>query len=379
MSKVHKVLIIGGGTGGLSAAIALKRKGIEAEIIEQDPALQVCGVGSIQPSNVLRAMRSLDLGDACIKHGQGFLGWHFCDAQGRMQAQLPSENVAGPGYPPVNGISKPALHKILTDAALAHGIRIRFGVTATKWTDLVKGVHVSFSDGTQQTYDLVIGADGTYSKTRSRLFGNVIRPQFTGQGVWHYQLQRPHDMNWGSLHYGKESKAGLVPLSESMLYLFLVTAEPGNPRMPADRLHLLMRKRLEEYGGIVGRLRDLLTDPAAVTYKPVEVVMAPFPWYRGRVMLIGEAARSGPPHLADAASMAIEDAVLLADLLAAAPDIKSALKRFALRRLPRALLSYETGLCLGEWERAESAGTPDASADHFHLFSRAYSRLMAPI
>jgi 2-polyprenyl-6-methoxyphenol hydroxylase-like FAD-dependent oxidoreductase len=333
MSKVHTVLIIGGSAGGLSAAIALKRKGIEAEVIEQNPALQVCGVGSIQPSNVLRAMRSLDLGDACIKHGRGFLGWHFCDAQGRMQAQLPGENVAGPGYPPVNGISMPALHKILVDAALSLGTRIQLGVTATKWKNLVNGVQVSFSDGTQQTYDLVIGADGTYSSTRSRLFADAIRPQFTGQGVWHCQLQRPHDMNWGSLHYGKESKAGLVPLSASTLWLFLVTAEPGKLRMPAERLHLLMRKRLEQYGGIVGRLRDLLTDPAAVTYRPVEVVMAPFPCYRGRVMLIGDAAHSGPPHLADAASTAIEHAVLLAELLAAAPDLKSALRSFALRRL----------------------------------------------
>jgi 2-polyprenyl-6-methoxyphenol hydroxylase-like FAD-dependent oxidoreductase len=379
MSIVQKVLIVGGGIGGLTAAIALKRKGIEAEVIEQNPAWSVYGVGIIQPSNMLRALRSLDLGDSCIEQGRGFRGWQFCDAQGELLAQLPSENVAGPGYPPANGISRPALHKILTETTLAQGTRVRLGVTATKLTDIADGVHVSFSDGTQDTYDLVIGADGVYSKTRSQLFGDAFRPQFTGQGVWRYNLPRPRDMEWGSLHYGKKSKAGLVPLSESMMYLLLVTAEPGNPRMPADQLHLLLRERLEEYSGIVGSLRDQITDPAAVVYRPMEVLMVPAPWYRGRVVLIGDAAHSGTPHLAEGAAMAIEDSVVLADLLADAASLKSALSRFVLRRLPRAQLVYETGLRLGQWEQAEWAGVPDPRADHGQLFSRAYSQLMAPI
>jgi 2-polyprenyl-6-methoxyphenol hydroxylase-like FAD-dependent oxidoreductase len=135
MSIVQKVLIIGGGIGGLTAAIALKRKGIDAEVIEQNPAWSVYGVGIIQPSNLLRALRSLDLGDACLEQGKGFLGWNFCDVQGNVLAQVPSENVAGPGYPPVNGISRPALHKILTDATLAQGTHVRLGVTATAFEE----------------------------------------------------------------------------------------------------------------------------------------------------------------------------------------------------------------------------------------------------
>jgi 2-polyprenyl-6-methoxyphenol hydroxylase-like FAD-dependent oxidoreductase len=379
MSIVQKVLIIGGGIGGLTAAVALKRKGIDAEVIEQNPAWSVYGVGIIQPSNMLRALRTLDLGDACLEQGKGFFGWRFCDAQGNLLAQVPSENVAGPGYPPVNGITRPALHKILTDATLAQGTPVRLGVTATQFEETKEGVRVSFSDGTQDTYDLVIGADGAYSKTRSQLFGDDLRPHYTGQGVWRYNLPRPRDMDWGSLQYGKKSKAGLVPLSETTMYLLLVTAEPGNPRMPADRLHLLLRERLQEYGGIVGGLRDQITDPAAVVYRPMEVLMVPSPWYRGRVVLIGDAAHSGTPHLAEGAAMAIEDSVVLAELLAEESNLKSALNRFVLRRLPRAQLVYETGLRIGEWEQAEWAGTPDPNADHGGLFSQAYAQLMGPI
>jgi 2-polyprenyl-6-methoxyphenol hydroxylase-like FAD-dependent oxidoreductase len=149
--------------------------------------------------------------------------------------------------------------------------------------------------------------------------------------------------------------------------------------MPNDRLHLLLRERLEEYGGIVSKLRDQITDPAAVVYRPMEVLMMPYPWHRGRVVLIGDAAHSGTPHLAEGAAMAIEDSVVLAESLADAADVESALDRFVRRRMPRAQLVYETGLRLSEWEQAEWAGHPDPDADHGRLFGHAYSQLMLPI
>lgn len=379
MSKIQRVLIVGGGIGGLTAAVALKRKGINAEVVEQNPDWSVYGVGIIQPSNMLRALRGIGLGDACLARGRPFQGWHFCDAQGNRLAEVPSKNVAGPGYPPANGIRRPALHKILTDATLAQGTKVRLGVTVTSWNERVDGIEVALSDGTRATYDLLIGADGSYSQTRAMLFGDQLKPQFTGQSVWRYNFERPRDLEWGAIFYGNKSKAGLVPLSDSLMYLFLVTSEPGNPRLPKDQLHLLLKERLAEYGGIVGRLREQVTDPAAVVYRPMEVLMVPPPWHKGRVLLIGDAVHSGTPHLAEGAAMAIEDSVLLADMLAESSDLDSTLNNFVDRRLPRARLVYETGVKLGEWELAEWGGHPDPQADHGALFSGAYEQLMQPI
>jgi 2-polyprenyl-6-methoxyphenol hydroxylase-like FAD-dependent oxidoreductase len=149
--------------------------------------------------------------------------------------------------------------------------------------------------------------------------------------------------------------------------------------MPADSLHDLLRDRLREYGGIVGELRERITDPAAVVYRPMEVVMLSAPWHRGRVLLIGDAAHSGTPHLAEGAAMAIEDSVVLAEILADAPDLNSALDAFVERRLPRARLVYETGLQLGEWEQAEWAGRPVSDSEHAGIFQRAYTALAEPI
>lgn len=379
MGIIKRVLVVGGGIGGLTAAIALKAKGIEAEIVELNPHWSVYGVGIIQPSNMLRALRGIGLGDECLAQGRGFKGWRYYDAEGNQKFEAPSENVAGSGYPAVNGITRTTLHKILTEKTLAQGTPVKLGVTLESWSEGPHGVDVVMSDGTTGRYDLVVASDGAYSKMRTRLFGAGYEPHFTGESVWRYNFERPRDLDWGGMFYGKKSKAGLVPLSETLMYMFLVTAEPGNPRLPADQLHVLLRERLAEYGGIVGRLREQVTDPTAVVYRPMEVMALPHEWHKGRVLLIGDAAHSGTPHLAQGAAMAIEDAVLLAEMLAHCSDVEDTLKAFEERRRPRALLVYETGLKLVEWEMAEFSGHPDPEANPGALFMRAYAQLMQPI
>nr|WP_265738032.1 FAD-dependent oxidoreductase [Pseudomonas aeruginosa] len=376
--SITKVLIVGGGIGGLTTAIALHRKGIAADVIERDPNWSVYGVGIIQPSNVLRALRDIGLGDACVQNGRGFQGWRFCDAQGHPLAEGCGHNVLGDDYPPINGIRRPALHKILTEATLAQGTSVRLGVTLASWTEDNEGVEVEFSDGSAGRYDLIIGADGAYSQLRNRLFGDSVMPRFTGQGVWRHNFERPRDLDWGMVFFGAKSKAGLVPLSDSLMYLFIATPEPGNPRHPADQLHLLLKERLAEYGGILRQLREQIDDPANVVYRPMEVLMLPQPWHKGRVVLIGDSAHSSTPHLAEGAGMAIEDSVLLADMLAAGQDdLDAVLSAFAQRRLPRAKLVYDTSLTIGEWEMAQWNGQPHG--DIGALMNTTYTTLMQNI
>jgi 2-polyprenyl-6-methoxyphenol hydroxylase-like FAD-dependent oxidoreductase len=379
MPEIRKVLIVGGGIGGLTAAVALRQQGITAEIVEINAAWSVYGVGIIQPSNMLRALAQIGLGERCVALGFGFPGWRIHDANGQLQAEVPNDNVAGPGYPPINGITRPALHKILTEATLAQGTRVRLGVTIDGWTDHGDSIQARFTDDSVGQYDLIIGADGAHSATRSRLFGAALHPQATGQSVWRYNLRRPRDQLWGSLYYGAKSKAGLVPLADELMYLLLVTHEPGQPRMPADQLHLLLRDRLAEYGGYVAQLREQITDPHAVVYRPMETMFVPPPWHRGRVVLIGDAAHTGTPHLAQGAAMAIEDAVLLARLLGTAGDLSSTLEQFTARRQPRCHLVVDAGLKMGEWEMAEWRGHRAADTDHGGLLHDTLAKLMQPI
>lgn len=375
----RRVLIVGGGIGGLTAAVALAQAGIAVELVEIKSEWTVYGVGIIQPNNALRALGRIGLAAPCLAAGSAFSGWRLCDASGNLLVEVANSNATAPQYPPNNGISRPNLHKILCTGARQHDVRVRLGTTVARIDLHDDAVDVEFSDGSRGSYDLLIGADGVHSRVRSLLFGTTaaLEPRFTGQSVWRHNFARPPEITWGMLYYGKNTKAGLVPMSADSMYLLLVTAEPGNPRLPQDELHVLMRERLQEYGGIVATLAEQITDPGCVVYKPMESLLVPSPWYRGRAVLIGDAAHATTPHLAQGASIAVEDAVVLAELLAG-HSVHAALDAFMPRRFERCRLIVDTSFQLGRLEQLEWQGRTDPSADPAALMERAWKRMAEP-
>ncbi|WP_449472672.1 FAD-dependent oxidoreductase [Sphingobium chungangianum] len=378
MSAVSKVLVVGGGIGGLCAAVALRQQGIEVDLIEKNPAWTVYGVGIIQPNNTLRALDRIGLAQACAEQGAGYPGWRICDASGALLFEAPATSDAAPAYPPINGITRPRLHQILVDAATAHGARIRLGTTAETLDDQGERVEVAFSDGERAHYDFVIGCDGLYSDIRNRLFGDALRPQFTGQGVWRYNLPRPADAEWGALFFGPDSKAGIVPMSADAMYLLLVTHEPGNPMMAQDGLAEAMRTRMQGYSGIVADYRDQIVDDAGVVYRPMENLMLPAPWHRGRTVVIGDAAHATTPHLAQGAAMAIEDAVLLGELLGQDRALDDLLGEFMERRFARAKYVVDASSQIAAWELEEWNGAHNPDARPGELLHEATIAMMQP-
>ena len=160
MSQIKRVLIVGGGIGGLCTGIGLAQAGIASEIVEIKTDWSVYGVGIIQPSNQLRALAELGLAEACVERGSAFLGWEFWDDADNVQARVPYPEVAGRGYPPINGIARPVLHEILTSTAKQLGVSVRLGLTVDAIHDTTDRVEVRLSDGSTGAYDMMIGADG---------------------------------------------------------------------------------------------------------------------------------------------------------------------------------------------------------------------------
>src|SRR6202011_4843982 len=120
------------------------------------------------------------------------------------------------------------------------------------------------------------------------------------------------------------------------MYLLLVTNEPGNPWMPPESLDRLLRERLQSFTApVVTAIRDQINDPSKVIYGPIEEVILPPPWHRGRVLLIGDAAHASGPHVSQGATMAIEDAVVLAELVAHGESVEKTLAKFMERRYER--------------------------------------------
>lgn len=348
---VRKVLIIGGGIGGLATAIALRRAGIDVDLVEIKTEWKVYHVGIIVQGNFIRAMAALGIADQAVAAGFPYFGVKFQTIHGHPVAEIPGIPMAGPNYPTDLGMGRPALHRILSEAALQAGTRVRLGVTFTEIRPAEDRVTVSFTDGTSGEYDLAIGADGVHSTVRRLLFGDEHRPTFTGQGVWRYNVPRPAALDGAVLCVGLAGgKCGAIPLSDETAYVLLVQAEPGNPHHPKDRLAEIFRERLAACTGMMADMRDQITDSSLVIYRPLESLLLPAPWHRGRVLLIGDAAHATTPHLGQGAAQAVEDGVVLGELLPRDEPLSQLLDEFMRRRFERCRFIVEGSLQLGEWE-----------------------------
>ena len=135
--------------------------------------------------------------------------------------------------------------------------------------------------------------------------------------------------------------------------MYVTSIEPGNPWMETNQLHMLMKSRMEGFGGLIGELKAQIDDPAKVVYKPMEVVFVQPPWYSGRVVLLGDAAHATTPHLGQGAGMAIEDAVVLAEELCSGDSIEKQLKRYMERRYDRCMFISESSELIGKFQMNE--------------------------
>ena len=356
MNAVKKVLIVGGGIGGLCAAIALRRQAIEVDLVELKTQWTVYGVGIIQQSNVVREMAKLGVLDGYLDAAYAFEDVTINTTAGEQLARIPGQRLAGPEYPANVGISRLALHQVLSETTIALGASIRLGLSVQTLEQVDDGVDVLLTDGSRDCYDLVVGADGLYSRIRGLLFGEQYRPRFTGQSVWRYNFPRAAGIDHLATFQGPAGNAGLVPLGRDQMYLFVTSHEPANPRMDAATLATQMRQRLSGFTGLIGELREQILDSDQVVYKPLEVVFVSEPWYRGRVVLIGDAVHATTPHLGQGAGMAIEDAVVLGEELVADGSVEQQLERFMARRYERCKFISESSVLASDKEMTHDSG-----------------------
>ncbi len=354
------ILVIGGGIGGLTAAIALRGLGFGVEVIEKDPDWAVYGVGIIQQSNVVRAMADLGLLDDYLDAAFGFDHVDIFPPGGQAPIRVPSPKLVE-GRPANIGIQRTALHKVLGDRALATGAQVRLGVTARILEDDGSGVTARFSDGSEGRYDLVIGADGVFSDTRAVIFPDSPAPEFTGQSVWRYNFPRLEGMDCLKAYEGSIG-VGLVPLSASLMYMFVTTPEPGNPRYPRKGLAAAMRAKLVDAPPLMAELAAQITDDDAVVYKPLECLFLESDWHKGRIVLLGDAVHATTPHLGQGAGMAIEDAVVLADELARAETPEIAFSAYQARRRARCEFTVRLSRAIGDGQIGKGPRVDQARA-----------------
>ena len=375
MATVSKVLIVGGGIAGMSCAIQMRKAGLSVDLVEIDPAWRVYGAGITITGPTLRALRILDVLDQVVAQGATWQGAKVHDQSGKLIEDVTFPALSD-GLPTTGGIMRPLLHSTLSTRTLEVGTNVRLGVTLAQLEEREADIEVTLSDGAQARYDLVVGADGIFSKVRERIFPTSPKPTFTGQVIYRLVAQRPPGFDRTYFFMGTDSKVGFSPVSATHMYMFLLHPTAANPRIEARDQPQRLYEAMAGYGGFVPEIRATVrtSNAATINYRPLEILLQPSPWYRGRVVLIGDAVHATTPHLASGAGMAIEDAIVLTEEIHSQPGLEQALRNFMTRRFERCRLVVENSVQLGRIEM--SHGSP---IEHTRLMSEALGVLRQPI
>jgi 2-polyprenyl-6-methoxyphenol hydroxylase-like FAD-dependent oxidoreductase len=278
----------------------------------------------------VRVLRTLGLGAAIDRATATLPRWTFSDQRGEPLCETDLEGLWGE-VGPCLGITRVRLQEILLAAAAA--VPHRLGAAVTSLTQDGERVSVGFGDGTSGDYDLVVGADGIHSTVRG-LAVSPVTPDYAGTMAWRSVIPaRPPGVTHLAMLMGEGCFFGLVPVGDGQTYGFAgVDAERFDDPLPG-RLERF-RRRFAGFGGPVPAYLDALERDEQLHAGPIEWV-EPDRWHEGRVVLVGDAAHAAPPHMGEGGAMAMEDAVVLAELLRSADTVESALEGYAARRRPR--------------------------------------------
>lgn len=363
MTAIRNAMIVGGGIGGMVAAIGLQRAGIATTVIEIGARGERPGTGICLQGNALRALHQLDLADECIASGFGFETVELLDNAGRSLRVQPMARTFQQDRPAAAAIRRAKLADIFQKHAERAGAKVHCEVSISTVSQNADGVDVTLTNGERARVDLLVVADGAYSKTRALVFGPELVPEYVGQGGWRLTVPRPRDLDGFKLFSvpNTNNTVGTFPLSADCCYFFYLENTPTKPRMPSDQLGRLFTERMEPFGAPMVRTAvQAMQGPHELSYRPFDILLVPAPWHRGRIVLLGDAAHSMTPQLTSGGGMAIEDAVVLSELLASHGDVFAALDSYSARRYRRVerVFNYSLQICRCE---QESANTKDVS------------------
>jgi 2-polyprenyl-6-methoxyphenol hydroxylase-like FAD-dependent oxidoreductase len=323
VDRSRRVLVVGGGIAGLATARALAERGMECEVVERIPAWGHPGMGLFLTGNSVRALTALGVGTQLHDRARAIGQQRFLDQAGRPLFEVDLRSFWAPAAPCL-AIGRADLHEILRAS-----IDVRLGRTVVALHRAGPRAAAVFGDGTAEEYDLVVGADGIRSWVR----GTALRgagPRFTGQISWRFVVDSVLEIDAWTAWLGHGRTFLAVPLRGGAVYCYAdVGADVPDDRTRGDAAALCAL-----YDGFAVPVRDLLAAArdAAVArhFAPIEEVPDQ-PWVEGAVVLVGDAAHGMSPNMAQGAGLAAEDALVLAETLAA--DL--ALEAYETRRRPR--------------------------------------------
>ncbi|GGM15779.1 FAD-dependent oxidoreductase [Streptomyces fumigatiscleroticus] len=325
-------VVVGGGIGGLAAAIGLRRIGWEVTVVERAPVLADAGAGISLHANGIRALDTLGVGEAVRAAARPQYAGGTRAPGGGWLARMDGTALERELGTPIVGIPRAVLHHLLRTALPSECLVV--GAEATSVDRFAPGrVRIPLVDGALEA-DLVVAADGVGSRLRAQLFPEHPGLVYSGSTVLRAITERPVELATDfELTWGKGAEFGHIAFADGRAEWHAVLNSPPGVRH-ADAL-AATRRRFGDWHHPIPALLDA-TSPDAVLHHDIHELATPLPVFTaGRIALLGDAAHAMTPHLGQGACQALEDAAVLAAALATEPSVESALARYDAERRPR--------------------------------------------
>jgi 2-polyprenyl-6-methoxyphenol hydroxylase-like FAD-dependent oxidoreductase len=339
-----KAIVIGGGIGGMTAAIALKQAGLDVTVYERADKLREVGSGLPLWTNALRALHKMGLTDDLERLGAQVTAGSVSTWNGDILADLGNEKLLQR-----LGAINIVVHRAELLALLLKTLgedRVQLGTTCIGFTQEATGVCALFTDGQEVRGDILIGADGIHSTIRTQLFG-LIKPTYAGYTCWRglAHTSRTGLETWA---WGKGYQFGITPMSKGRAYWF---AQKYTPQDEKDKTGGRKSEVLELFRDWHDPIPAVIeaTAETDILRNDIYELKHLRQWSQGRVSLLGDAAHAMTPNLCQGACQAIEDAVALGEFLKSSLNIDDALKLYAKQRITRANRIARLAHLIGQW------------------------------
>jgi 2-polyprenyl-6-methoxyphenol hydroxylase-like FAD-dependent oxidoreductase len=330
-SASKRAIIIGGGIGGFTAAIALKRAGFDVTVFERADELREMGSGLPLWTNALRSLHKIGLTQDLEKLGAPVTAGNISTWRGDILADLRTEKLLKK-----LGTINMVVHRAELLALLLETLgedRVQLGATCVGFWQDSTGVSAQFANGKEARGDVLIGADGIHSVIRAQLFG-ATKPRYAGYTCWRglAHITRTGLETWA---WGKGYQLGITPMSKGRAYWFAQKYTPeGAKDKPGGKKHEVLELFYDWHDPIPAVIEA--TAETDILRTDIYEIKHLRHWSRGCVTLLGDAAHAMTPNLGQGACIAIEDAVELGECLKTETDIVAALKLYEKRRVTRA-------------------------------------------
>lgn len=337
-----RISVIGAGIGGLTAGIALQRRGHEVTVYEAAPEIAPVGAGIWLAPNGLESLHRIDagLGEQVLAAGRPMDEFLAVNAAGRTLSRVAADDLPDRyRHPRTLAISRSRLHQVLY-AAMDPGT-VLLGRKLARFAETQSAVRAEFVDGSHAEADLLIGADGIHSAVRTGLFG-VMPLRYSGQTCWRSLTPMRLEGRWagrGTELWADEPglRVGFSQVGDDEVYFYVTAlADPGQQSAPdTEKAELLQRISVFPE---VARQIVAMTPPQRLIRSDLFDLPPLKSYVRGRVALLGDAAHPATPNLGQGANQAVEDALVLGECLRGVGPggISAALREYESRRIRKA-------------------------------------------